>query len=262
MRGLGVIMAAAALLLVGGCGAGPRAQANPPAATGPRIVTRVVAFARGKDRPLPTTLWYASGPDGTGIAAGRHPIILFSHGLNGLPEQFAPLATTWARAGYVVAAPAYPHTNAHVEVDRDDIRRQPADAAHVLKQLVAGDLAEHLDGEHVAAVGFSAGGTTTLGLFRKGHSPALRAAVSVAGRRPSTAFAGPAAPILFLHGDRDPVVPIEAGRAAYDAVRWPKQFVTVTGAGHGQYLNPGDPDYPATAQRILDFLRKHVPTSG
>ncbi|WP_328476022.1 dienelactone hydrolase family protein [Actinoplanes sp. NBC_00393] len=252
MRRIGAI-AAFALLVVAGCGTVPRAEAK-AADSGPEVVTRVVQFARGPGRPLPTTLWYASG-----MTAGRHPIVLFSHGLNGLPEQFAPLATVWARAGYVVAAPTYPRTNANVKVDAGDIRRQPADAAYVLKQLLAGDLAPHLDGDRIAAVGFSAGGTTTLGLFRKGHSASLRAAVAISGRRPSSDFAGPAAPILFLHGDEDDVVPIEAGRAAFHAVPWPKQFVTIRGAGHGQFLNPGNPAYASTSARILRFLEEHVP---
>ncbi|MBG0563817.1 alpha/beta hydrolase family protein [Actinoplanes aureus] len=251
MRGLGA-MVTAVLVLVAGCGTGPRAHA------GPAVVTRVLQLARGKGRPLPTTLWYRSGPDGAGMAAGRHPIVLFSHGLGGLPEQFEPLATGWAEAGYVVAAPTYPHTNGNVKVDAGDIRRQSADAAYVLTELTSGDLAPHLDSGRVAAVGFSAGGTTTLGMLRQGHSPGLRAAVSVAGRRPAAAFAGPGVPVLFLHGDRDPVVPIEAGRAAYDAVPWRKQFVEIPGAGHGQYLNPGNPDYLAVSARILEFLGKNV----
>ncbi|MEU4424489.1 dienelactone hydrolase family protein [Actinoplanes sp. NPDC024001] len=246
-----VAMVAALLLLVAGCGTGPRAQA----AAAPAVVTRVIHLARGTDRPLPTTIWYE------GELAGRHPIVLFSHGLGGLPEQFAPLAETWAKAGYVVAAPTYPRTNGRVKVDASDIRRQPADAAYVLKQLAAGDLAAHLDLDRVAAVGFSAGGTTTLGLFRDGHSPALRAAVSVSGRRPPTAFAGPGAPMLFLHGDEDPVVPISAGRAAYRAAPWQKEFVVVRGAGHGQFLNPGHPDYPSVSTRILRFLEQHVPVT-
>lgn len=270
MRGIGALVAAA-LLLLAGCGTAPEVQAAPDVATpaaapaagpGGRVVSRIVRFARGAGRPLPTTLWYASGPDGAGMAAGRHPIVVFSHGLGGLPQQFASLATGWAQAGYVVAAPTYPHTNGRVRVDPRDVRRQPADAAYVLRQLATGDLAPHLDSDRVAAVGFSAGGTTTLGLFRRGHSPALRAAVSVAGRRPPTAFAGPGAPMLFLHGGKDRVVPIEAGRAAYDAVPWPKQFVRIPGAGHGQYLNPGHPAYPSVSARILAFLQKHVPVTG
>ncbi|AEV84135.1 hypothetical protein ACWT_3112 [Actinoplanes sp. SE50] len=258
MRKIGVVLLLALVpALLAGCGAGRQARAAGP--VGPRVLSEVLSFARGEDRPLPTTVWYLSGPRGTGTAAGRHPIVLFSHGLGGLPEQFTPLATQWAQAGYVVAAPAYPHTNGRVRVDAGDIGHQSADAAYVLAKLTTGKLAAHLDPGAVAAVGFSAGATTTLGLFVEGHPASLRAAVSVAGRRPATAFGGPAAPILFLHGDQDPVVPIGAGRAAYRAVPWPKQFVVVRGEGHGQYLNPGDPGYPSAAAGILAFLREHVP---
>jgi predicted esterase len=216
-------------------------------------------LTRGRTRPLPTTVWYPVP------LTGRHPIVLFSHGLGGRPQQFAPIAATWVAAGFVVAAPAYPHTNSRVRVDRRDIRHQPADAAYVLRQVRALDTAPgdplrgHLAVDDVAAIGFSAGGTTTLGLFTAGHDPWLRAAVSIAGRRPVTPFGGPAVPMLFVHGDRDPVVPIAAGRAAYRAVPWPKRFVTIAGEGHGQYLNPGDPGYSRASTLILQFLRTTMP---
>jgi dienelactone hydrolase len=119
-------------------------------------------------------------------------------------------------------------------------------------------LGGHLDAGRVAAVGFSAGGTTTLGMLRAGHSPAIKAAVSVAGRRPSSAFGGAAVPVLFVHGDRDPVVPLSAGMIAYAALPWPKTVVVIAGAGHGQYLNPGNPDYPRVSALILGFLREQV----
>jgi dienelactone hydrolase len=244
-------------------GTAGRATVTPPGTAGQGsstavVRTRTLRLARGADRPLPTTVWYPA-------TAGRHPIVLFSHGLGGLPRQFAPLAVQWARAGYVVAAPAYPHTNGRVPIDDADVRHQPADAAYVIDRIKALDaspgdpLAGRLDVGRVAAAGFSAGGTTTLGLLREGHDPALRAAVSVAGRRPATAFGGPATPVLFLHGDRDPVVPIAAGRAACDAVPWPKRFVTFRGEGHGQYLNPGDPGFPRASAVILAFLAERVP---
>jgi dienelactone hydrolase len=190
--------------------------------------------------------------------------VLFSHGLNGLPEDFAPIAATWVAAGYVVAAPAYPHTNRDVRVDPTDIAAQSLDAAYVLKRVraldtVAGDpLYRRLAVHRVAAIGFSAGATTTLGLLRAGHDPDLRAAISVAGRRPGVRCGGTPVPVLFVHGDRDPVVPIAAGRAAYRAVPWPKRFETVAGEGHGQYLNPADPAYPRVSALILSFLRQHL----
>ncbi|MBU2664375.1 dienelactone hydrolase family protein [Actinoplanes bogorensis] len=254
MRRLGVVLVLVALLLDG---VGPTRAA----VARETIVSRVLVLARGADRPLPTTLWY---PD---HLTGRHPIVLFSHGLGGLPRQFAPLAASWADAGYVVAAPAYPHTNGRVRVDRRDIAHQPADAAYVIGAVraldrTAGDvLAGHLDVNRVAAVGFSAGGTTTLGLFSPGHAAFLRAGVSISGRRPPAGFGGPAAPLLFVHGDRDRVVPIGAGRDAYGRAPFPKQFVTVEGAGHGEFLNPGDPRYPRESGRILAFLAANVPVA-
>jgi dienelactone hydrolase len=232
-----------------------------PASAGQTVVTRVLQLARGDDRPLPTTLWYR------GQVTGRHPIVLFSHGLGGLPRQFAALAAGWAEAGYVVAAPTYPHTNGRVRVDRRDIAHQPADAAYVIGAVRALDrapgdaLAGHLDVNRVAAVGFSAGGTTTLGLFGPGHAAYLRAGVSISGRRPPAGFGGPPAALLFLHGDRDRVVPIRAGRDAYARAPSPKRFVTLRGARHGEFLRPGDPRFARVEGEILAFLTANVPVA-
>ncbi|WP_250035309.1 alpha/beta hydrolase family protein [Paractinoplanes maris] len=254
MRRAGVVLVLLALLLDG---FGPAR----PASARPSVATRILPLARGADRPLPTTLWYPSP------LTGRHPIILFSHGLGGWPEQFEALAAGWAEAGYVVAAPAYPRTKAGVRVDRRDIANQPADAAFVIAEVrardhAAGDaLAGHLDVDRVAAVGFSAGGTTTLGLFGPGHASYLRAGVSISGRRPTGGFGGAAVPLLFVHGDRDRVVPIRAGRQAYGMAPDPKQFVTIGGGGHGEFLRPGDARYARVADRISAFLAANVPVA-
>ena len=40
-----------------------------------------------------------------------------------------------------------------------------------------------------------------------------------------------AAPVLFLHGDRDEAVPINAGRTLFEEAREPKEFYTIQGAG-------------------------------
>ena len=39
-------------------------------------------------------------------------------------------------------------------------------------------------------------------------------------------------PLLILHGDRDSLIPIESGRALFEAASEPKEFVTVRGASH------------------------------
>jgi len=244
MRRLGAVVLAFALL--SGCGA--RVAPAPQSSRAVLPSSRVLSLSRGATRPLETSIWYPA--DG-----GRHPVVLFSHGLGGLPAQFTPIISTWVAAGFAVVAPAYPHTNGKVEVDPADVRNQPADATFVLHSL-AGD--RRLDLDRVVPVGFSAGGTTTLGLLRRGHSPGIVAAISVAGRRPSSAYGGAPVPVLFVHGDQDPTVPIAAGRAAYRALPWHKTFVVVPGGRHGDYLNPGNPAYPRISAEIVTFLLQAV----
>jgi dienelactone hydrolase len=257
-------LAAVALLTVLGCAVAGHAGQPAPTVSAPQqryaVAVRTIGFSRGADRPLPTTVWYPA--EGRGPAAGRHPLVLFSHGLGGLPEDFAGLATGWAAAGFVVAAPAYPHTNGRTTVSRADLRNQPADAAYVLRRLRdlgPGDpLARHIDPGDVAAVGFSAGGYTTMGLFGPGHDPALRAAVVISAREAPGPFGGAPSPMLFLHGDADRVVPIEADRAAFASVPWPKRFVMLPGRGHGEFLDPGHPGFAQVSELILTFLRDRL----
>jgi dienelactone hydrolase len=254
MRRVGVVVLALAFLsgcgsvaFLSGCGRAARPAVQPATTASRRAAPapRILHLARGADRPLDTSIWYPEG-------AGRHPVVLFSHGLGGLPAQFTPIISTWVAAGFAVVAPAYPHTKGTVKVDPSDIPQQPADAAFVLRSLAADP---RLDLDDVVAVGFSAGATTTLGLLRRGRAPGIVAAVSVAGRRPASSFGGAPVPVLFLHGDQDPTVPIAAGRAAFRAVPWPaKTFVTVPGGKHGDYLNPGNPAYPTISRMILKFL--------
>jgi len=279
--------AAAAIVLclaAGACGHGPAsAPMAPPAATiavppAPGHVTypvglRVLHLRRGPDRPLTTLLFYPAasfatvGPVRHGAGAGepaqgRFPLVLFSHGLSGSPERYAAALCGWAAAGFVVAAPTYPYTSEYAaRVQRADIVRQPDDARYVLDQVrrldaVPGDpLAGRIDVDHVAAVGHSAGGYTTAGLFTAGHDARLRSGVIMAGWRAPGAFAGPPATMLFLQGTADPVVPRTVSRAAFDRVPWPKSYLLLRHNSHATYLRPGDIGYAVMESTVIDFLR-------
>lgn len=60
-----------------------------------------------------------------------------------------------------------------------------------------------------------------------------------------------AAPVLFIHGEHDEVVPFEQGRRLFAAARPPKSFFTVRGAGHNDpYLVGGD----AYFRHIRNFI--------
>ncbi len=52
-----------------------------------------------------------------------------------------------------------------------------------------------------------------------------------------------AAPLLVLHGDRDDVVPLEAGRKLFDGAKEPKVFYAIRGAGHNDTYVVGGREY-------------------
>ncbi|MGC4744459.1 alpha/beta hydrolase family protein [Micromonospora sp. DT201] len=211
-------------------------------------------------RPLPVTIWFPAAADG--VADGRFPVVVFSHGLFSRPDLHAGLTTRWAAAGFVVAAPAFPHTReGAAEFSRADVRNQPADGWRLIRHLSRLDrnrtdpLAGHLDLTSIAAAGHSAGGFTTSGMFSEGHPARLRSGIVIAGGGLPGSFAGPAAPVLFVHGTADAVVPVTVGQAAYGRTRGPAAFLSLLGQDHGAYLTPGDPGFAPVLATTTDFLR-------
>jgi len=204
-----------------------RPSPSPSAGTAPTKIfavrTERLSLARGAGRPLPTTIWRPT-------ADGTYPLILFSHGLEATPADYRELLTTWAKAGFIVAAPTYPHTAAGVaDFNPVDLLNQPADAEYVITQV-----ARRLGpAGPIAAAGHSGGGVTTLGMFGGDRDQRLKAGVILSGRQLVTApLTGPSTPLLFVHGKRDKVVDYADGHAAYAADTWPKAFLTVTDGGH------------------------------
>lgn len=254
----------------------PSAEPKVPSGVAPRepfaVGLRELEFNRGGDRPLPVTVWYpGAGRAGGGarraakVAAGRFPVVVFSHGLTGRPDDYSPFLTRWAAAGFVVAAPTYPHTSrGAARYDVFDVLNQPADASYVLTEVLALDnragdpLRGRLATDRVAAAGHSAGGITTVGLFTVGRDERLDAGVVFAGSAlgVGTAFSGPAAPQLFIHGQLDDVVSYAAGKAAYDRVPWPKAMLTLPDGDHGQsLLGSGDRAFTVVTDTTVEFLR-------
>ncbi|MFI5929530.1 alpha/beta hydrolase family protein [Micromonospora sp. NPDC051543] len=282
---------ASALLLAGlvGCSTDapkketpPVAVEPPPAATPtPRVPAGSApenAFGVGvrqlklnrDGRALPVTVWYpAAGKAGGGArrsaaaADGRFPVVMFSHGLGGRPEDYAALLTRWAAAGFVVAAPAFPHTSEGGDGNVLDVLNQPADVSYALTQVLALDgkagdgLRGRLATDRVAAAGHSAGGVTTIGLFTANRDERLDAGVVFAGTAVGvgTAFAGATAPQLFVHGELDEVVDYAAGKAAYDKVPWPKALLSLPKGDHGRTLLGDAAMLRVVSDTTVEFLR-------
>ena len=62
-------------------------------------------------------------------------------------------------------------------------------------------------------------------------------------------------PVLVLHGDHDRIVPITEGRALFDAISEPKQFVTIRGGDHND-VAPAD---AATYWQSVDEFIARLP---
>jgi fermentation-respiration switch protein FrsA (DUF1100 family) len=209
-------------------------------------------------RALATTVYY---PEGT----GRFPLVLFSHGLGGRPEDYAPLLRQWAAAGFVVAAPAYPHTSGGArDYDVLDVVNQPADASYVIGKVLALDKRSgdrffgRLATDRVAAAGHSAGGITTVGMFTLARDPRLDAGIVLSGNAlgAGTGFRGSPAPMLFVHGKRDQTISYASGKAAYDAVPWPKAMLSFPEGDHGEtLLRDGGASFEVLADATTEFLR-------
>ncbi|MFU8872031.1 alpha/beta hydrolase family protein [Micromonospora sp. SL4-19] len=234
------------------------------------VGVRQLPLNRDGDRALPVTVWYpaqgAAGgaPERSAPAAhGRFPVVMFSHGLGARPEDYQLLLSRWAAAGFVVAAPRFPHTGTGGDGNVLDVLNQPADVSYALSQVLALDakagdpLRGRLDPDRVAAAGHSAGGVTTIGLFTAGRDERLDAGIVFAGTAlgVGTAFAGAAAPQLFVHGEADEVVDYAAGKAAYDAVPWPKAMLSLPKGDHGRALLTDGGALRVVADTTVEFLR-------
>jgi dienelactone hydrolase len=217
------------------------------------VATLKLTFSNGKDRPLPTTVWYPADGD------GPFPLVLFSHGLTSEPPAYRSVLSAWARAGFVVAAPAYPFTSYRApRIDPVDIINQPADASLVITRMLAlngkpgGKLSGRIDPDRVAAAGHSAGGITTVGMFSGNRDDRLKAGIVLSGRLGlPVPFSGEPAPILFVHGKLDKTVRFAEGLSAFDAVPWPKAMMSVTRGGHVAITK----DFPPVLDTTTDFLR-------
>jgi dienelactone hydrolase len=278
-----MIRRAVAAVLLGGAmlgaavapiGATTRATSPPPVTVRHLTLTFV-----DRSRPTEDPSSLRSAPTRTLVTEiylprgkGPFPLVVFAHGNAGHPLKFGQLHSSWARAGSVVAAPAFPLTN-----DRDpgpsvigDFVHQPADVSFVIDRVLAasrrrGSPLEHrVDARHIGLAGHSLGGATVYGLRASSccRDRRIDAVVLMDPARPP--FPGKdrpvAGPVLFIHIQGDPVVPYAPTKAQYQAASAPKYLMTLSQGIHFEPYedapSPHDAAVVAATTQFWDaFLR-------
>jgi dienelactone hydrolase len=179
-------------------------------------------------------------------ADGPFPLIVFAHGFAVTPATYARLLQSWAHAGYVVAAPVFPLSNAHAPngPDESDIVNQPRDMSFVISRLLessgaaAGPLAGLIEPDRVAVAGQSDGGETALAVAysRRFRDPRVIAAVILSGAEMSGvggytfAPGGPA--LLAAQGTADTSNQPRFTYAFFRAAPRPKYLLRLLSAQH------------------------------
>ncbi len=201
------------------------------------------SFPGAPQRTLRTVLWRP-------VSLQPLPLLVMAHGFSGLPEDYDAVAPTIAAAGFVVALPAFPLTNADApggyQHGLADVVNQPADISFVISQLLdansgPGDLHGRIKADQIAVLGHSLGGATVTVLTREDccRDTRVRGALLFApvplglfgplfDMQPITA--GP--PTLLINGTADMAIAYSATEALYERIDPPKFLLGITGADH------------------------------
>jgi pimeloyl-ACP methyl ester carboxylesterase len=206
-------------------------------------------------------------------SAAPYPLIVFAPGFGATPAGYQALLVQWASAGYVVAGLTFPLTSADVPggADLADYTNQPGDMSFAVSQLLAQSQASSeflrgvIDPNAVGAAGHSLGGVTTLGLVANTccFDQRIRAAVVMSGDVmvfPGGQTRYPPIPLLFVHGNADPVVPYAASVSAFNAANAPKALLTIERGGHGSPVDPTGAAFASvvrTTTNFFDLYLKH-----
>jgi predicted dienelactone hydrolase len=288
----GLTSAAAVSVLVRGSQARRVDNAEPP--NGPRfavgeIVVRFTDRTRrislpGRPpsaRPLVTVIRYPAAGDPSRVdihratparQAGPFPLIVFGHGFAVTPAVYERLLRAWARAGYVVAAPIFPRTNANAPggPDESDLINQPADMSFVISRILAasaaprGTLSGLIASGQIAVSGQSDGGSTALAVAYNQHyaDRRVRAAMILSGAEiPGVGgydFPAPSPALLATQGTADAVNAPASTYRFFGIAPPPKFLLSLLGAPHlGPYTNE-QPQLEVVERVTAAFLDRYL----
>ncbi|MGN6430356.1 MAG: alpha/beta hydrolase family protein [Gaiellaceae bacterium] len=223
--------------------------------------SRTIRLPNGRHVPrsLETTVGYP-------LSGGPHPLIVFAHGFALAPQTYGQLLRAWMRAGYVVAAPRFPRTNANAPggPDESDLVNQPRDVSFVISRLLAldvragGALQGRIDASRIAVAGHSDGGVTALAVSydRRFRDRRIRAAIVMSGAAlPGMGSFPPSGPqLLAIQGTADTINAPATTTAFFRLARRPKFLLWLLGASHLRPYTNQEPQLGIVERTSVAFL--------
>ena len=206
-------------------------------------------------------------------ASGPFPLIVLAHDLGSTPALYGDLAAAWAGAGFVVAAPSFPLSDAYAPggPNGSDTANHPKDVSAVIDRILelsasddGGILAGMIDSSSVGIAGHGAGAGTAALLFANPccldeRIDALTVMSLGTNEYKSGAVEWPQnRPLLVVHGDADVVAPKMLSDDIFAAASAPKGLLTLLGVDHDSYIVRSSPAFAVTAKTTTDFWRIYL----
>ena len=202
---------------------------------------------------------------------GPFPLVVFGHGFKVTPARYARLLQSWARAGYVVAAPTFPGENpaAPGGPQESDVVNEPGDMSFVISRLLAlnagsGPLSHLIDPSSIAVAGHSDGAATALAVAYdpRFRDPRVRAAVILSGAELTSlgkfAFSAGGPPLLATQGTAD-TMNLPSDTYHYFVAAWPpKYLLRLLGATHLPPYTDQGPDLEIVERATRAFLDAYL----
>ncbi|KSW27375.1 MULTISPECIES: putative lipoprotein signal peptide [Pseudomonas] len=216
---------------------------------------RAIAFYPTRAPTAPTTLGPFTLPlaEEAPAVAGRHPLLVVSHGNGGTPLALRDLVLALARRGFVVVTLLHPGDNLHDQSRLgalSNLYGRPLQVSEAISAALADErLAPLLDPRRIGVIGYSAGGETALILA--GAQPRLERLRRYCTQRPDDRDACSAGGELLA--DRNDLAPMADPRVG--AVMLLAPLGLMFGSRELADVNVPVLIYSGDADKVLDWTR-------